>query len=154
MGVLSVAIVADWDADGVVSAAQLLYAQEKLRVFPVRGKVHVDLLPSGPRGFKDKVSGKCWDYVIVIDIPFTEDVDMGLKSMADSGCNFKLYYFDHHKSTAENMDYIEKTYGGIVVSGSTSTSLIIKNFLEKLGIKITPRLKLFIEAVTAIEGGK
>ncbi|MDM7275789.1 MAG: phosphoesterase [Thermoprotei archaeon] len=151
---MSVVIVADWDADGVVSAAELLYAQEKLGVFPVRGKVHVDLVPSGPRGFKDKVSGKCWEYVIVIDIPFTDDVDSGLKSMVDSGCKFKLYYFDHHKSTSENIEHIERTYGGIVVSGSTSTSLIIKNFLEKLGIKITPRLKLFIEAVTAIEGGK
>jgi len=147
-------IIADWDADGVVASAQLVYVQERLGMFPVRSKIPVSLLPSGPRGFKERVQGKCWDHVLVIDIPFTGDVDDGLSSMIRGGCRFKLYYFDHHKSTVESSSYIERVYSGLIVTGNSPTSVIVKNFLEKHGIKITPRLKLFVEAVSVIEGGR
>ncbi|MEM4559031.1 MAG: phosphoesterase [Acidilobaceae archaeon] len=150
---MSVAIIADWDADGTVAAAQLVYAQERLGLFPLRSKINVDLIPSGPRGFREKVYGKCWDCVTIVDIPFTVDVDLGLRSMVERGCKFNLYYFDHHDSTIKSRDIIENTYKAIVVIGSSSTSTIVKNFLEKLGVKLTPRLKQFIEAVEYIEGG-
>jgi hypothetical protein len=150
----NVVIIADWDADGVIASAQLVYVQERLGVFPVRSRIPVNLIPSGPRGFKDKVHGRCWDHVLVVDIPFTEDVDSGLNSMFRSGCRFKLYYFDHHKSTIESAEYMERTYNGLVVTGNLPTSVIVRNFLEKHGIRITPRLKLFVEAVSVIEGGR
>jgi len=149
----SVVVIGDWDADGVVASAQLVYAQEMLGVFPVRSRVSVGLIPSGPRGFRERVQGRCWSHVLVVDIPFTSDVDEGLSSMLGSGCRFKLYYFDHHKSTVESVGYVERVYGGLVVTGGFSTSVIVRNFLEKHGIRITPRLKHFVEAVSVIEGG-
>lgn len=148
----NVVVIADWDADGVVASAQLVYVQERLGLFPVRSRIPVDLIPSGPRGFKERVQGRCWDHVLVVDIPFTEDVGTGLDSMARSGCKFKLYYFDHHRSTFESSGYIERTYGGLVVTGNMPTSVIVRNFLEKHGIRITPRLRLFVDAVSVIEG--
>ncbi len=150
----NVVIIADWDADGVVASAQLVYVQERLGMFPVRSRIPVNLIPSGPRGFKEKVQGRCWDHVLVVDIPFTSDVDDGLNSMLRSGCRFKLYYFDHHRSTVESSGYMESVYNGLIVTGNYPTSVIVKNFLEKHGIRITPRLKLFVEAVTVIEGGR
>jgi len=149
----NVVVIGDWDADGVVASAQLVYVQEMLGVFPVRSRVAVDLIPSGPRGFREKVQGRCWSHMLVVDIPFTSDVDEGLSSMLRGGCRFKLYYFDHHKSTVESVGYVERAYGGLVVTGGSSTSVIVRNFLEKHGIRITPRLKLFVEAVSVIEGG-
>lgn len=149
----NVVVIADWDADGVVASAQLVYVQERLGLFPVRSKILVELIPSGPRGFREKVRGRCWDHILVVDIPFTDDVEEGLSRLSD-GCKFKLYYFDHHKSTMESFSVIEKVYGGLVVTGNLPTSVLVKNFLEKHGIRITPRLRLFVEAVSVIEGGR
>ena len=148
----SVVIVADWDADGVIASAQLVYVQERLGLFPVRSRVPVELIPSGPRGFREKVEGRCWDHVMVVDIPFTDDVSEGLSSVARR-CRFKLYYFDHHRSTMESSNVIERVYGGLVVTGNAPTSVLVRSFLEKHGVRLTPRLRMFVEAVSVIEGG-
>ncbi|MCS7106814.1 MAG: phosphoesterase [Acidilobaceae archaeon] len=150
---MTIAVIADWDADGIVAAAQIVYAQERLGIFPVRAKVSVDLVPSGPRGFREKVAGRCWNHLIVADIPFTVEVQMGLDEMS-SRCNYSLYYFDHHDTTIRNREILEKRYNALVIVGSYSTSHLVRSFLEKHGIKPTPRLKQFIEAVDFIEGGR
>ncbi|MEN3000144.1 MAG: phosphoesterase [Acidilobaceae archaeon] len=153
---MSVAVIADWDADGIVAAAQIVYAQERLGIFPLRARAPVDLIPSGPRGFREKVAGKCWDHLIVADIPFTVEVQLGLDDLS-SRCSYSLYYFDHHDTTVRNKELLEKRYReqrALVVVGSYSTSQLVRNFLERHGIKPTPRLKQFIEAVNFIEGGR
>jgi len=95
-----VLIVGDWDADGVVASAEIVYAQEVLGVFPVKGKATIELRPAGPRTFSSVVSNGCWDYVIILDIPFTQDVEMGLETLLKGPCKPKIYYFDHHRAEA------------------------------------------------------
>lgn len=146
-----VVVIADWDADGTVSAAMIVYAQEKLGLYPVRQKITVDLLPSGPRAFKDKISC-CWDYMIILDIPFTQDVESALYELKKSGCNTQIYYFDHHESTLESRSKLENELGVIVFYDKGPTALIVRSILEKQGIKIPHRLRLLSEAVAVIEG--
>ena len=45
---IPVAVIADWDADGVTSAAMLFYAQRHRGVYPLQGRQEVSLEPSGP----------------------------------------------------------------------------------------------------------
>ncbi|MEM1846623.1 MAG: DHH family phosphoesterase [Acidilobaceae archaeon] len=146
-----VLVIADWDADGTVSAAMIVYAQEKLRLFPTNQRVHIEVAPSGPRGFKEKLQG-CWDYVVVLDIPCTQEVEASLTEMRRNGCRSVVLYFDHHDSTFENKEKLEKELGVTVFYEKMPTAMIVRNVLEKQGIKPPPRLRLLSEAVAAIEG--
>lgn len=149
---MKVAVIADWDADGTVSAAQIVYSQESLGLFPVRSKIPVDLLPSGPRGVREKVEERCWDVILIMDIPFIQEVDAALSSIF-ARCAPTLYYFDHHDVTIRNKRVLEEKYSASVTVGNSSTAFLVKSFLEKLGMRPTPRLRQFIEAVDHIEGG-
>lgn len=149
----TVGVVADWDADGVVSAAEILYAQEKLGVFPVSGRAKVELVPAGPRSIVDRLRGRCWDVLVILDIPFTEHVAAALRQALESGCRYEaLYYFDHHESTIENMYYLEKEFKALVFVGRSPTSSLVKSLLDKLGVRLTPRIKEFVSAVDVLEG--
>ncbi|MEB3844666.1 MAG: phosphoesterase [Desulfurococcales archaeon] len=149
-----VAIIADWDADGVVSAALLLYAQEVKGVFPLKKRTKVCLIPSGPRSItKIKESGECWPIIVILDIPYTQEVDEVLNHLKEH-CGSKIYYFDHHKTTIEAMPKIEEKYNVYVVVGRSPTSVLLQRFLEGLNVRITPRLREFVKAIAVLEGNK
>ncbi|MGC9071147.1 MAG: phosphoesterase [Acidilobus sp.] len=148
-----VLIVGDWDADGVIAAAEINYSQETLGVFPVRGKAEVELRPAGPRSFQAAVSGGCWDYLIILDIPFTQDVESGLDALFNGGCKPKVYYFDHHRTTLEKASYIEEKYNAVAFVGVSPTSILVKSFLESQGVKLTPRLKDLVASLAVLESG-
>ena len=148
-----VAVIADWDADGVVGAALIYYAQEKRGVFPIGRKERVCLIPAGPRSIVEEVQGNCWETVVIVDIPYTPEVDAVLSSLKE-GCNSKIYYFDHHSSTLSSMADLEEKYGVFGVVGRSSSAVIIKRFLEGLGLRFTQRLNDFVAAVAVLEGGR
>ncbi len=149
-----VAIIADWDADGVVSAALLLYVQEIKGVFPEKGRKKVCLIPSGPRGItKIKEEGECWNTVVILDIPYTKEVEETIKWIREN-CNSRIFYFDHHGSTIESIHELEENYDVFVVVGRSPTAIILQRFFEGLNVKITPRLREFIKAVAVLEGDK
>ncbi|MEB3765507.1 MAG: hypothetical protein GSR77_05020 [Desulfurococcales archaeon] len=150
----NVAVIADWDADGVVAAALLVYVQEVKGVFPEKGRQKVCLVPSGPRSIsKIREAGKCWRTVVLLDIPFTQEVEETIKWMREN-CNSKIFYFDHHSSTINAIHDLEEKYQVFVVVGKSPTSILLQRFLEGLNVKITPRLREFIKAVAVLEGGK
>ncbi len=152
-----VAIIADWDADGVVAAASIVYSQEKLGVFPLKGKHKVELIPSGPREIeeriKEKMKGGCWDIIVILDIPFSNEVKNALDYLNSSNCKAKIYYFDHHPISLENMSTIESRYNALAILGRSPTSILVKRLLDGLNAKLTPRLLSLIDAIGILEGG-
>ena len=149
-----VAVIADWDADGVVAAALLVYAQEIKGVFPLRERAKVCLIPSGPRSIARLLEeDRCWENVVLLDIPFTSEVESVISAFRNK-CNSKIYYFDHHKSTIEAMSKLENELGVYVVVGRSPTAVLLQRFLEGLNVKITPRLREFVKAIAVLEGDK
>lgn len=146
-----VAVIADWDADGVVGAALIYYAQEHRGLFPLPGRERVCLIPAGPRSLGEEVAGKCWESVVIIDIPFTQEVEAAIADLR-SRCGSKIYYFDHHPSTLGKMQELEEKYGVFGVIGKSSSAVIIKRFLEGMGLKPTQRMRDFVAAVAVLEG--
>ncbi len=153
MAECKVAVIADWDADGVVGAALIYYAQEKRGVFPLRGREKVCLIPAGPRSIVDAVGDECWEHVVIIDIPLTPEVESVISGLRER-CGAKIYYFDHHAATLQAAPELEEKYDVFVVVGRSSSSVIIKRFLEGTGLRFTQRLRDFVAAVAVLEGGK
>lgn len=148
-----VAVIADWDADGVVGAALIYFAQEKRGIFPVEKKEKVCLIPAGPRSIIEEVGDKCWERVVIVDIPLTQEVETVIANLKEK-CNAKIYYFDHHSSTLSKMAELEEKYGVFGVVGRSSSAVIIKRFLEGMGLKLTQRMRDFVAAVAVLEGGR
>lgn len=148
-----IAVIADWDADGVVGAALIYYAQEKRGVFPVEGREKVCLIPAGPRSIVEAVGDSCWEHVVLIDIPLTQEVLAAMTALRER-CRPKFYYFDHHNSTIQAVHVLEEDYNAFVVVGRSPSAVIIRRFLEGLNVKLTRRLSDFVDAIAVLEGGK
>lgn len=147
-------IVGDWDADGIIASAEIVYASEVAKAFPVKGnKCPAELRPASPRTISEAFKGGCWDYTILLDIPFTQEVEASLDQLIAGGCKPKIYYFDHHKITIEKSTYIESKYSAVTFIGLSPTSVLVKVFLESLGVKLTPRLKDLVSSAAVLEGG-
>ncbi|MEM4672650.1 MAG: hypothetical protein QW366_02615, partial [Sulfolobales archaeon] len=66
-----VCVIADWDADGAVSSAVILYAQKYEGVYPLKKRTEIDCYPSEPfGGFKVLERIPCYEAVILLDLPF------------------------------------------------------------------------------------
>lgn len=148
-----VVVVADWDADGVVSAAIIKFVQERLGIFPVQGEAQLDLIPSGPRGITEVMSNlSCVDALVILDIPLTIDVYEAIVKYR-AKCQGAIYYFDHHDSTIARISELEKL-GVKTIAGKSATAVLVRMFVEGLGGRLTPRLKQFSDAVAVLEGRK
>lgn len=153
-----VAVIADWDADGVTSAAMIYYAQYYRKVYPLKGRHEVALEPAGPRGFSDALDnilsqGNCPDALAVLDVPLTETIYERLLGFARECPGARLIYIDHHFSTIHESkklyDLSEEVY-----LGHKPTALLTYNLLRSLGVRhLTPRLEAFMRAVGVLERG-
>ncbi len=153
-------IIGDWDADGVIASAEIVYAQEVLGLFPAKCKCPIELAPASPRTLQSVLEGyrgSCWCCLVLLDIPFTNDVESALEAFMSAqqslGCKPRLYYFDHHKTTLESATKIEEKYSGLVFVGVSPTSVLVKAFLESMGAKLTPRLRDLVSGAAVLEGG-
>ncbi len=153
---IPVAIIADWDADGVTSAAMIYYAQRHRGVYPLQGRHDVSLEPSGPRGFPDAVRnvlerGGCPEVVLVLDIPFVEAVYDTLLDLYSKCGRIRLVYIDHHYSTIYNSSRLYRLTEEVVI-GHKPTAILTYNLLRSLGLQtLTPRLQAFVKAVGVLE---
>lgn len=149
-------MIADWDADGVTSAAMLFYAQRHRGVYPLQGKQDVSLEPSGPRGFPDAVRnvlerGGCPEVVAVLDIPFVETVYDTLLDLYSKCGRIRLIYIDHHYSTMYNSSRLYRLTEEVIL-GHKPTAVLTYNLLRSLGLTtLTPRLQAFVRAVGVLE---
>ena len=153
-------VIGDWDADGVIAAAEVVYSQEILGVFPDRCKCGVEAVPASPRTLApvlEKLKDSCWDNVVILDIPYTDEVAKALadfvQQQRSKGCQAKVYYFDHHNVTIERSHEIEAGLQGLPFVGVSSTSVLVRAFLESQGAKLSQRLKELVMAAAVLEGG-
>ncbi len=152
----AVAVIGDWDADGVVSSAIIYYTQAKLGVFPLRGRLKPWMAPGGPRSFPEVLASLDWcpQVLVVLDIPYTEEVSGGLRNFRARGCASKIYYFDHHPSTVDSLPELEEELQVEVVVGRSATAVLLRTFLAGMNVRLTPRLEGFIKAVAVLEGSR
>lgn len=152
----SVTVLGDWDADGVVSAALVRYAQLVKKAYPVRGEVEEFVAaPTGPRGLRERLgemasAGRCTDVLVVLDVPYTRPLASALRGFRSSCPGTRVIYVDHHLSTIVAISGLEGLVDELLVSHKP-TSLMVHNLLRSLGVGLTPRLEAFVAAVAGLE---
>ena len=158
-----VQVFADWDADGVVSAALVYYAQRYRGRFPLPEKADVGLWPGGPRSTLKNIEAVIDEYkrtrsapkaVVFLDIPLTPQVLEAIKRLQREIPGVRVIYVDHHYSTLANAkrlyELVEEAY-----LGHRPTAILVYNILRSLGIRhVTPRLEAFMRAVGVLERDK
>ncbi len=146
-----VLVVGDWDADGIVSAAEVVYAQEVLGIYPLKGKDHVvRAKPANPRTLREALENESGDVLILLDIPYTRSVEEVLRA---SRYSFgKVVYIDHHLSTLVHVQRIEKVADEVLV-GRSPTAVLVAHVIKSLGGKLSPRLDAFVSAAAFAEKG-
>ncbi len=149
---MKILVVGDWDADGIVSSAEVVYAQEFLGIYPVKGRNRVCLKPASPRTLSEALAGEGGDVLVVLDIPFTRTVS---ECLPDLRKRFKkIIYVDHHLSTIVHVDRIERVVDEVLV-GKSPTALLVAHVIRSLGGRLSPRLEAFVSATAYAEkGGK
>ena len=147
-------VVGDWDADGVVSAAEILYAQRNLGLYPLRRRCSVVTKPAGPRsveGIVGEVLGSGAEALVVLDIPYGSRVAELLRRARAKG--MYVVYVDHHLSTIFRSGEVEKQVNELIV-GRVPTALLVYHLLKTLGARLTPRLEMFVKATSVVERSK
>ncbi|MEM0060950.1 MAG: hypothetical protein QW726_03355 [Fervidicoccaceae archaeon] len=148
-------VLADWDADGAVSAAILLYLQSS-EIFPARRKVNMNLIPSGPRDVERILKGivGCPSYVALLDIAYIPEISEALKSFKERCPSSEIVYIDHHFSTLEHMRELRPLLSKHRIGGSKPTSLLLVELAHELGKPLPERLEVFAKSIGYIEMGR
>lgn len=146
-------MVGDWDADGMVSVAEVVYAQEFLGLYPVKGRYSTHIFPSTPNTInllaKPIIDERC-EYLLVLDIAYSHKVWEFLNKVKESSIN--IIYIDHHLSSIINSHTIEKiAYESFI--GKAPTAVLIYHLLSSLAINLTDRLKAFVNSISKLEHG-
>lgn len=151
----AVAVIADWDADGAVSAALITYSQQHWN-FPLDGKRTLVYYPTGAREvshFFKKYEG-CAGAFVILDIPLTSELEGVISRLLSNCAESRIVYVDHHPITFEKMGSFSEKLHLMSVNLRKPTSYQLVEVLEKRGIRVPQRLKLYAEAVRIIELGK
>jgi hypothetical protein len=153
---MPVVVIGDWDADGFVSAAEVVFSQEVVGAYPVRGKHSAIAYPSTPRALPHllsrlaEVRGNEKLYLVLLDIAFTEHVKAFIRHVKK--WNSYIVYVDHHLPTLLHQSAVERIVDELIV-GKRATAFLTSVLLKSLGVKMTERLSQFIDAVTHLESG-
>jgi len=147
-------IAGDWDADGIIASALLLYAQEKVGKYPIEGTAIVDLKPMDPERlrFLLKEVRANYDAIVFLDIPYIRGLENLLGILKRHFGVKKIIFIDHHISTLNNEIKLRKIVDELYVS-QEPTSTILYNILVEHGVKVTNKLKLFVETVSYMDRG-
>ncbi len=145
-----VVVVSDWDADGIVAAAEIVYAQEFLGLYPVKGKAKVKLVPSTPRTFGDSVKSVVGRVLVVLDIAFSRIVELSLREARKSFD--RIIYIDHHLSTMVRSASLENLVDDLLV-GRAPTAVLVAHVIKSVGGRLSPRLNAFVSAISMAEKG-
>ncbi len=154
LGIPRVLVLGDWDADGIVASALILYAQEKEGKYPLDKKAIVDTKPLDPERFRlfIKEVDRGYDAVVFLDIPYIPRMENIFRILKIHYGVSKIVFIDHHISSLNNKDKIESIVDEAHLS-QEPTSTIVYNILLKKGVRITDRLKSFVETVSYMDRG-
>lgn len=154
--IVRVFVGGDWDADGVVAAALIVYSQEKLGKYPLKTKAVVDKRPVDPEKLKFMIGGfrGNYDLVVLLDLPYTDSVPRILKMIKQHFGVKKIMYIDHHLSTVTNRDKLEEVVDELIIDQRMPTASIVAKLLAENGISIHSRLRSFVEVVKYMDSGK
>ena len=144
-------VLGDWDADGVVSAAEVVYAQRTLGIYPLRRRCSVVARPAGPRSVEevvDDVVGAKPEALVVLDIPYNQRVAELFRRARAAGTY--VVYVDHHLSTIFKSGEVEKLVDELI-AGKSPTALLVYHLLKTMGARLTPRLEMFVRATSVVE---
>ncbi len=146
----------DWDADGVVAAALLVYSQEKLGKYPIESKAIVDKRPIDPERLKFILNDMHADYdlMVLLDIPYTKYIPNILKLLKNHFGVKKIIYIDHHLSTISNVKNLENVIDEVMVDHKMPTAAIVEKMLREHGIEPHARLRSFVEVVKYMDSGR
>ncbi len=146
----------DWDADGVVAAALLVYSQEKLGKYPIPSKAIVDRRPVDPERLKFILNDMRADYdlMILLDIPYTKYIPNILKLLKSHFGVKKIIYIDHHLSTISNIKSLESVIDEVIVDHKMPTAAIVEKLLKEHDIEPHARLRSFVEVVKYMDSGR
>lgn len=147
-----VVVVADWDIDGVVSAAQIVYSQEVVGRYPLNGRQKVYLIPSTSKTLLhvlDEISGLNASHLVLLDIAYSKYVELFLKKIRE--LNMYSVYIDHHISSFIHSSIVERLVNEFIV-GKIPTAYLVFQLMNSLNIALTARIRAFVEAASTIEG--
>lgn len=154
--VARVFIGGDWDADGLVSTALLVYSQEKLNAYPLQMPAIVDKKPVDPERLRfifGDLNG-VYDLVVFLDLPYTSNVPKILSMLKKHFGVKRIMYVDHHISTIINKDKLENVVDDLIVDKKNPTTAIVYNMLVEKGIHVHSRLNKFVELVKYMDSGR
>jgi oligoribonuclease NrnB/cAMP/cGMP phosphodiesterase (DHH superfamily) len=146
----------DWDADGVVATALLVYSQEKLGRYPLEMRAVVDKKPVDPERLKFMlgVFKGNYDLLVLLDLPYTDHVPRILRIIKQHFGVRKIMYIDHHLSTLTNRDKLEEVVDELIIDHREPTACIVAKLLKEHGVSIHQRLASFVEVVKYMDSGK
>ncbi|WP_440059062.1 phosphoesterase [Thermogladius sp. 4427co] len=151
-----VLVAGDWDADGVVSTAILVYTQEKLGEYPLKSISIVDKKPVDPEKMKyilNEISVP-YDLAVFLDLPYTSYIGNVLRLMKQHFGVKKIMYIDHHLSTIQNEDELKGIVDVLIADHRQPTVGIIMDELAKNGIRLHARLESFALTVRYMDAGR
>jgi len=154
--VARVLIAGDWDADGFVSAALLVYAQEKLSTFPIPSPAIVEKKPVDPERLRylvTELSG-VYDLIVLLDVPYTHSLLKVLTLVKKHLGVKRIMYIDHHVSSLINRDKLAAVVDEAYIERDTPTAVITFNLLRERGINVHSRLVKFVELIKYMDSGK
>jgi len=154
--VARVFIGGDWDADGLVSTALLVYAQEKLSAYPVQAPSIVIKKPVDPDSLRfllTELSG-VFDYAVFLDIPCTQKFIATLTLLKKHFSIGRIMYIDHHITSIQNKDKLSGIADEVYVDKDKPTASIVYKLLREKGVTVHARLAKFVELVEYMDSGK
>jgi hypothetical protein len=148
-------VIADKDADGAISAAIITFLQNK-KVFPVKQKVVLHILPVSPHGIEKFLTSftGCPVYYAFLDLPYTDEIGLVLERIRRECPGTKIFYIDHHFSSIENIAIIRKYVDFYRISESKPTSMHLSDIASEKGVRLSEKLRLYARAIGYIELGK